>query len=186
MTTEAQKRAIKKWKLNNPQKVKESNIRCAKRYYKKNKESIKARVSAYSKTKIGMVVAKKAQKKFNENNQERVSEIKKNSREKNRLNYNKYQAEYMRKPEIRAKHIVYNQNRINKIISDGTITPKAIKSIYVKQNGKCAISGKSLEKGYHIDHIIPVSKKGRHTITNIQLLFPSINLRKSNKLNFSL
>jgi 5-methylcytosine-specific restriction endonuclease McrA len=38
--------------------------------------------------------------------------------------------------------------------------------------------GRSILSGYHIDHVIPVSRGGLHEIGNLQLLTPRCNLRK--------
>jgi hypothetical protein len=49
------------------------------------------------------------------------------------------------------------------------------------ENGK--ISGEDLHKGFHIGHIIPLSKGGEHRIENIQLLTPRENMKKGTKCN---
>ena len=41
---------------------------------------------------------------------------------------------------------------------------------------------KNCPKGYEVDHIIPISKGGLHTLTNLQYLTASDNRKKSNKL----
>lgn len=60
-------------------------------------------------------------------------------------------------------------------------TRKDIERIYVLQKGCCAFCRKRLKK-YHVDHRMPVSKGGDNTSGNIEILCPSCNLRKSNKL----
>ena len=36
--------------------------------------------------------------------------------------------------------------------------------------------------GYHVDHVIPLSKGGAHTIDNLQIVSPKYNLRKRNRV----
>ena len=38
---------------------------------------------------------------------------------------------------------------------------------------------------FHIDHIIPLSKDGNHTLTNLQITHPLCNLKKGNRCNFA-
>lgn len=53
------------------------------------------------------------------------------------------------------------------------------------QNSLCLVCRRNLsDSGYHLDHIKPISKGGFHCDTNVQLLCPSCNLRKSAK-NFN-
>lgn len=39
-------------------------------------------------------------------------------------------------------------------------------------------------EGYEVDHIIPLSKKGEHKLSNLQYLLAAENRRKSNKLDW--
>jgi len=39
-------------------------------------------------------------------------------------------------------------------------------------------------KGYHVDHIIPISKGGTHTLDNLQYLSATENFQKGAKLNW--
>jgi 5-methylcytosine-specific restriction endonuclease McrA len=41
---------------------------------------------------------------------------------------------------------------------------------------------KNCPKGYEVDHIIPVSKDGKHKLSNLQYLTKEENRRKSNKI----
>jgi len=110
--------------------------------------------------------------------------------EKGRIVGRRANRKYQQKPEVaymkRMNQRVYDvvKRFIKTTTSDGTINRKAIEDLYRKQQGLCAISGESLESGYHIDHIIPLSKGGEHSIKNVQLLLPHVNLYKSNKLDY--
>lgn len=43
-----------------------------------------------------------------------------------------------------------------------------------------------LGENWHVDHIIPLSKGGKHHPDNLQLLLKTINLKKHNSLNFKI
>lgn len=49
------------------------------------------------------------------------------------------------------------------------------------QKWKCAICKTDIAKNFHVDHIMPLAKGGMHEPTNIQLLCPTCNVRKSAK-----
>lgn len=44
---------------------------------------------------------------------------------------------------------------------------------------------KNCPEGYQVDHIIPVSRGGKHILSNLQYLTPDENRRKSNKLDWN-
>ncbi|MBV8860157.1 MAG: HNH endonuclease, partial [Acidobacteria bacterium] len=54
--------------------------------------------------------------------------------------------------------------------------------VYTRDEGKCVRCG-SMEN-LHFDHIIPVSKGGGTSESNIQLLCDYCNLQKSDKIAF--
>ena len=54
-----------------------------------------------------------------------------------------------------------------------------------RDNFKCCKCGVSAEQGakLHVDHIVPVSKGGKTTLSNLQTLCDRCNIGKSNKEN---
>ena len=55
------------------------------------------------------------------------------------------------------------------------------KTIYAKNNGKCAICGKPvMYKKMTIDHIVPISQGGTNDFGNLQLACHSCNRLKNN------
>jgi 5-methylcytosine-specific restriction endonuclease McrA len=63
----------------------------------------------------------------------------------------------------------------------GFFTRKTVKNLFVKQKGRCVCCGELLQKGYEVDHIIPLSKGGTNYPNNLQLLTKNCNRKKSNK-----
>lgn len=49
------------------------------------------------------------------------------------------------------------------------------------QRWKCAICQTSIKARYHVDHIMPIARGGKHEPRNLQLLCPSCNVRKNAK-----
>jgi 5-methylcytosine-specific restriction endonuclease McrA len=50
------------------------------------------------------------------------------------------------------------------------------------ENKLCGICTEFIDGDYHIDHIIPLSKGGEHSVANLQLAHPFCNRSKSNRL----
>lgn len=51
-------------------------------------------------------------------------------------------------------------------------------SIWILQDGKCAICDGRLEDSFEVDHIVPFSKRGETTLCNLQALCTECHLRK--------
>jgi 5-methylcytosine-specific restriction endonuclease McrA len=74
-----------------------------------------------------------------------------------------------------------NRRRARKRAAGGSHTVEQIADLFKKQNGKCVGCICSIKHGYHVDHIIALSKGGSNDISNIQLLCALCNKRKNNK-----
>lgn len=68
--------------------------------------------------------------------------------------------------------------------SDGSITQYSVIELLERQVFQCALCKIYLIKSAHkqLDHIIPVSKGGRHVLQNVQWLCRACNLKKSDKI----
>ena len=66
----------------------------------------------------------------------------------------------------------------NQTLEDSAI----VSSIY----GQAQRVSKCLGVTMHVDHILPLSKGGVHEASNLQIIPKTINLRKSDKLDFQL
>lgn len=70
--------------------------------------------------------------------------------------------------------------------SDNSITNKALENLKISQDYKCVYCDCNLEfsssKAVHLDHVVPLSKGGSHTLSNVVWTCASCNLKKSDKL----
>lgn len=69
------------------------------------------------------------------------------------------------------------QNRRNR--KSGRLDYGTIPRLMHAQRGKCAYCHCDIRNKYHVDHITPLAKGGRHEAANVQLLCGPCNLRKS-------
>ena len=76
----------------------------------------------------------------------------------------------------RAIKLRYRANLAN---AEGNHTGAELKALHKAQNGKCVYCRAALKKGYHADHITPLSRGGTNWITNIQLTCGSCNVKKN-------
>ena len=91
----------------------------------------------------------------------------------------KYREYHEKHPE---RYRVYRLSNLCKSRGvEGTSTPDDIKRIYADQKGKCAICREKVDQGYHVDHIVPISKGGTNWPSNLQITCPPCNRSKSQK-----
>ena len=155
--------AVKRYQSKNPERVKFS----AKKYYNENKEKRVAAAFAWNKANPD---------KFKEH-------LRKSSHNWYLANFDRH-AENNRKwrnsnpDKIRE----YDHNRRTRVKGNGgKLSSNIIQTLLILQKGKCACCDKSLNNGYHLDHIMPIKLGGANTDDNVQLLTPKCNLRKGSK-----
>lgn len=133
--------------------------------------------------------------KWREKNKDAVLDYSRSYKASNKEKLKKYERERWvnRKEELsekRKKHQTqnkdmwasYSRNRRAKLREcDGFHCSKDIENIMKSQNRKCANCKCDISKNYHVDHIVPLSLCGSNWPSNLQLLCPSCNSRKSNK-----
>ena len=133
-------------------------------YYSENKERIKKR------NKEWQVKNKDRFIKWKELNKEKIKEGKK---------------KYYSSEHGKLQHIKHSQKRRKyaKDTNDNTITTKFLLEL-VKTTRYCIFTGIELnESNRHLDHIIPLSRGGKHTANNVRFISASANLKKNRKLD---
>lgn len=75
-----------------------------------------------------------------------------------------------------------NNRRAKRRGNGGKLSTTIQKKLLIIQRGKCAICKKRIKKcGFHIDHIIPISRGGKNIDGNVQLTCPKCNHKKGGK-----
>lgn len=107
-------------------------------------------------------------------------ETKKKWAEENKEKTKKYKRDwYIRHPE--QNKTIKAVNKSNRRGANGKHTQKQIADLLVSQKYKCVVCSRGIKDEFQRDHIIPVALGGDNNITNIQLLCPTCNRKKSAK-----
>ena len=81
---------------------------------------------------------------------------------------------------IRERLRQYQTKKRNRL---GVVPENITEKMMLEQEGRCNHCSKSLKQGYHIDHIVPLSKGGMHDEYNLQLLCPHCNQVKHDSVD---
>ena len=161
-------------------KCKECFAKYSKEYHQKNKELCRIRLQKWRAENSEYV--KERDKKYRESNMElcRAKERRYRERHPEKI------AEKNKKYRESHREYFYNKAKERKSIlksrSDGTVTKEELNALFKSQNGCCAYCGCDLNVyGKHTDHVIPISKGGLNTISNIRWVCPTCNLSKGYK-----
>jgi 5-methylcytosine-specific restriction endonuclease McrA len=120
--------------------------------------------------------AREVQARWREKNKESHRAAIKRWREKNREHAKAVESERARRRffHTRAKNSVWRTKN-----GDVAEIRTAIFWLWHKQRGRCALTGKRLDRTAELDHIIPVSKGGLNHPSNLQWLSPEVNQCKN-------
>lgn len=162
----------REWYLKNKQRV----IDAAKEWAKQNPEKIKRGVDAYQKKNKATILRKSRQ--YYKKNKEKITIQNKEYREKNKELVNQRVRASQKKNPLRLRVNKYKRRSLEKT---GKVTLNRINELMVSQKGMCVYCSTPLGH-FHVDHIIPLSRGGDNNDENVQLLCPSCNWKKGNKL----
>jgi 5-methylcytosine-specific restriction endonuclease McrA len=166
------------------------------RYLENNRELIKEHQRTYNSKNLDKASARQRRyyAKFREENP-LPEKIKKTELELSVARYNVNKRYYHKhKEEITVKKDIWRKNNMHKFrlyvikrrflkTNNGVfkVTDQDISRQINRQNNECFWCHEKLDK-LHVDHIIPLTKGGRHSIGNIVISCPKCNLIKSDRL----
>lgn len=160
----------------NPERSREANKRSREKHIEKNRER---------------------QREYYEANKDRVLERNREWFARNPGKAAAYQAAWrVRNPgkqaEFQQRWAEQNRDKVRQIArnyrarrrgAEGSHSVADIAALLTRQRGRCAECGVAFrETGFHVDHIVPVSKGGGNGRRNLQLLCPGCNRSKGAKL----
>lgn len=165
----------------------------SKQYKQLNEEKISQQLKNYRDKNSDKL--KEYLKKYNIDNKERIAEVKKKYYHNNIENITEYNADYYQKNKktIIKKVLMYSRTEKGKLVKKNTSSKRRLKFqqgnidtdtlLEMKSRNKNCYwcNSKIIDSNYHIDHYVPLSKGGSHTIDNIVISCPACNIKKSNK-----
>ena len=158
-----------------------------KQNYQKTKANVLEENRQYALRTRDKIIARK--KKYYSENKDKVKVRSAKYYLKHKEHINKrckiYIKQYLTTPHWKLVWNTMRQKRHARKVSteDWTVTKQFIEWLFIVQDYKCKICNCDITIKYHIDHIYPLSKWGKHISINIQLLCPLCNLQKHDKVS---
>lgn len=159
-----------------------------KEYYLNNKSSILNRKKEIIATPEAKEKRKEYLSKYYKENKEEIKEKMQKYYKENREQFLKNASEYKKTKDGKISSRASTSKRRNTSLdnADGTITKHSLDALLQIQNNQCFYCKKDLSlltnRETHLDHYIPLSKGGAHSITNVVWSCSTCNLIKHDKL----
>ena len=164
---------------------KECESKQKKDYYLNNKSIILNRRKEIRATPEEKEKRKKYLSKYLKENKEEIKEKFQKYYKENREQLLKKASEYKKTKDGKISSRASSSKRRNASLDndDGTITKHSLDTLLQIQNNQCFYCKKDLslltDREVHLDHYIPLSKGGAHSIINVVWSCSSCNLQKS-------
>lgn len=85
----------------------------------------------------------------------------------------------------REREQAHRQNRrAREQSANGSFTSQDVLDLFERQQGRCAYCRVTIQKDFHVDHVIPLAKGGSNWPSNLALACESCNLSKGHKLDW--
>jgi len=173
----------------NPDKIKQA----VHKYYEANRQKALERGRKWREENSDK--AADCKRKYNEENREKVAEYnrkwQKDNPDKVAKKSDKWNEANREKNNERCRkwakdnperiRVIRHTRRARIIGNGGKLSKEIVQTLITLQKGRCACCNKSLEEGYHLDHIMPLALGGLNSDENVQLLTPKCNLSKGTK-----
>lgn len=171
----------------------DERLAVAKQYREKNYEIVRAKDRKYKQENRDAMNASRREKYKKDNsveiarvvayqaaNKAKVSERRRKHYASNAERLRRYTREYNKlNPATARKNNMLRRAR--KAGADGFYTVHDVRRILVDQKYKCANCMCDVSEKYHVDHIMPLKLGGTNWPSNLQMLCPTCNMRKSAK-----
>jgi 5-methylcytosine-specific restriction endonuclease McrA len=137
-----------------------------KRYYRENRETILEAVSRYSKE--NPEVNRKASARYRKRNESAC----------------RARIEAWGRENVGRRKVYTSTRRARKKNATvGVLTPYDLDMLFAEQGGRCCYCGDELVGNtMHLEHVVPLSRGGAHTLDNLSWACASCNLSKGPKL----
>ena len=166
-------------------KDKEKRLAAGNKYRNENSEKIKQKKQEY-RIKNKEVLSDK-HKKYYKENKEILLEKQKLYYQQHKIKITNYKKHYnsTEKGKYNIKNGRHTYRSRKTSTCDNTVTTKALTELMVRQQYCCFYCGTALDpkdRNTHLDHYVPLSKGGTHSISNVVWSCATCNLTKNNKL----